>query len=132
FIVVINQIGSGLSSSPHNSTAPIAMSDFLKVRLAVGVRAHDQFISEKCGVKELALVVDASMVAQQTYELAVRFPDMVNRAAPIAGTAKNTVHDFLFTDTLMEAITSDIGWNNGEYSSHTDVKEGLKRHADIW
>ena len=26
-------------------------------------------------------------------------PDMVKRAAPIAGTAKNTMHDFLFTET---------------------------------
>jgi homoserine acetyltransferase len=32
---------------------------------------------------------------------------MVKRAAPIAGTAKNTDHDFLFTETLVEAITSD-------------------------
>src|SRR5699024_317536 len=82
--------------------------------------------------KELALVVGASMGAQQTYEWAVRFPDMVKRAAPIAGTAKNTVHDFLFTDTLMEAITSDTGWNNGEYSSHPDVNEGIQRHAVFW
>jgi hypothetical protein len=28
------------------------------------------------------------MGAQQTYERAVRFPDMVKRAAPIAGTAR--------------------------------------------
>lgn len=132
FIIVVNQIGNGLSSSPHNSPAPIAISDFPKVRIADDVRAQHQFITEKFGIKELALVVGASMGAQQTYEWAVRFPDMVKRAAPIAGTAKNTVHDFLFTDTLMEAITSDTGWNNGEYSSHTDVKEGLKRHADIW
>jgi len=37
----------------------------------------------------------------------VRYPEMVKRAAPIAGTAKNTDHDFLFTETLVEAITSD-------------------------
>ena len=46
------------------------------------------------------------MGAQQTYEWAVRYPEMVKRAAPIAGTARNTVHDFLFTETLVDAITS--------------------------
>ena len=54
----------------------------------------------------LALVVGGSMGAQQTYEWAVRYPNMVKRAAPIAGTARNTVHDFLYTETLIDAITS--------------------------
>ena len=47
-------------------------------------------------LKSLALVVGGSMGAQQTYEWAVRYPDMVKRAAPIAGTAKNTIHRFSF------------------------------------
>lgn len=132
FIIVVNQLGNGLSSSPHNSPYPIAMSNFPKVRIGDDVRAQHQFITENFGIQEIALVVGASMGAQQTYEWAVRYPEMVKRAAPIAGTAKNTVHDFLFTETLMEAITSDLGWNGGNYTSHTEVADGLKRHADIW
>ena len=57
---------------------------------------------------------------------------MVKRAAPIAGTARNTVHDFLFTETLVEAITSDPGFNKGFYASSADVREGLLRHAKMW
>ncbi|TWT25285.1 alpha/beta fold hydrolase [Planomicrobium sp. CPCC 101110] len=132
FIIIINQMGNGLSSSPHNSPDPISMSNFPKVRIGDDVRAQHRFITEKFGIEELALVVGGSMGAQQTYEWAVRYPDMVKRAAPIAGTAKNTIHDFLFTQTLMDAITSDPGWNGGNYSSHTEVADGLKRHADIW
>lgn len=132
FIIVINQIGNGVSSSPHNSPEPIAMANFPNVRIGDDVRAQHQFITEKFGIEEIALVVGGSMGAQQTYEWAVRYPDMVKRAAPIAGTAKNTVHDYLFTKTLIDAITSDPGWNGGNYSSHLEVAEGLKRHADIW
>ncbi|WP_203341059.1 alpha/beta fold hydrolase [Planococcus beijingensis] len=132
FIIVINQIGNGLSSSPHNSPHPIGMSDFPNVRIGDDVKAQHRLITEKFGIEELALVVGGSMGAQQTYEWAVRFPDMVKRAAPIAGTAKNTIHDFLFTQTLMDAITSDPGWNGGNYTSNTEVADGLKRHADIW
>jgi homoserine O-acetyltransferase len=62
----------------------------------------------------------------------VRFPDKVLRAAPIAGTAQNTPHDFLFTRVLTEAITSDPGWNGGEYAAAADVADGLARHADVW
>jgi homoserine O-acetyltransferase len=72
------------------------------------------------------------MGAQQTYEWVVRYPDMVKRAAPIAGTAKNTIHDFLFTETLAEAITSDPGFNHGFYASAADVREGMLRHAKMW
>lgn len=132
FIVIINQIGNGLSSSPHNCPEPIAMSKFPNVRISDDVRAQHQLLTEKFGIHEIALVVGGSMGAQQTYEWAVRYPDMVKRAAPIAGTAKNTVHDFLFTQTLMDAITSDPGWNNGNYQSNEEVAEGLGRHADIW
>jgi pimeloyl-ACP methyl ester carboxylesterase len=81
---------------------------------------------------QLARTVGGSMGAQQTCEWAVRFPDMVKRAAPIAGTAKNTPHDFLFTDTLSEAIRSDPAWRGGWYSSAEDVHLGLRRHARLW
>ncbi|MFC5994999.1 hypothetical protein ACFQE5_12335, partial [Pseudonocardia hispaniensis] len=30
------------------------------------------------------------------------------------------------------AITSDPGFNGGEYASHTEVAAGLRRHAGIW
>ena len=72
------------------------------------------------------------MGAQQTYEWIVRFPDKVQRAAPIAGTAKNTPHDFIFTQTLNETIEADPGFNGGEYSSHTDVADGLRRQSHLW
>ncbi|MGM8365609.1 alpha/beta fold hydrolase [Virgibacillus sp. W0181] len=132
FIIIINQIGNGLSSSPHNSPEPISMSNFPHVRISDDVRAQHQMVIEKYGISEIALVVGGSMGAQQTYEWAVRYPDMVKRAAPIAGTAKNTDHDFLFTQTLMDAITSDPGFNEGKYTSSTEVAGGLQRHADIW
>ncbi|WP_131105448.1 alpha/beta fold hydrolase [Ornithinimicrobium sufpigmenti] len=132
FIVVVNQIGNGLSSSPHNSDGEIAMAAFPNVRIGDDVRAQEQLLREVFGIERLALVVGGSMGAQQTWEWAVRFPDKVQRAAMIAGTAQNTPHDFLFTQTLMDAITSDPGWNGGDYSSPADVADGLRRHADIW
>jgi homoserine O-acetyltransferase/O-succinyltransferase len=132
FIVVINQIGSGLSTSPHNTPDPDGMAAFPKVRIGDDVQAQHRLVTEKLGLRSLALVVGGSMGAQQTYEWAVRYPDMVKRAAPIAGTAKNTEHDFLFTETLCEAITSDPAFNGGNYKQSSDVRAGLKRHAKMW
>jgi homoserine O-acetyltransferase len=108
------------------------MGNFPHVRIGDDVRAQHKFVTEKFDLKSLALVVGGSMGAQQTYEWAVRYPDMVKRAAPIAGTAKNTIHDSLFTETLVEAITSDPGFNKGFYASSADVREGMLRHAKMW
>ncbi|CAN5774251.1 alpha/beta fold hydrolase [soil metagenome] len=132
FIMVVNQIGSGLGSSPHNTPFPSDRANFPKVRIGDDVRAQHQLVTQKYGIERLALVVGGSMGAQQTYEWAVRYPEMVERAAPIAGTAKNTAHDFLFTETLVDAITSDPGFANGWYESVDDVRAGLRRHAKMW
>jgi homoserine O-acetyltransferase/O-succinyltransferase len=132
FIVVVNQIGNGLSTSPHNASGAQAGPNFPKVRIGDDVRAQHKLLTERFGIKSLALVVGGSMGAQQTYEWAVRFPDMVKRAAPIAGTAKNTEHDFLFTETLVDAITTDPGFKGGNYASPAEVAAGLKRHAKMW
>jgi homoserine O-acetyltransferase/O-succinyltransferase len=132
FIIIVNQIGNGLSTSPHNTPAPAGMANFPHVRIGDDVRAQHRLITEKFGLTSLALVAGGSMGAQQTYEWAVRYPDIVKRAAPIAGTAKNTVHDFQFTETLVDAITSDPGFKKGFYTSPADVREGLLRHAKIW
>src|ERR1700746_1740627 len=132
FIIIVNQIGSGLSTSPHNTPPPAGMGNFPHVRIGDDVRAQHKLITEKFSLNNLALVVGGAMGAQQTYEWAVRYPDMVKRAAPIAGTARNTIHDFLFTETLVDAITSDSGFNKGFYTSSADVREGLLRHAKMW
>jgi homoserine O-acetyltransferase len=135
FIVAVNQIGSGLSTSPHNADGPnagLAMSKFPHVRIGDDVVAQERLLREHFGIERLALVLGGSMGAQQTYEWAVRFPDKVLRAAPIAGTAQNTPHDFLLAEIMREAIMSDPGWNNGEYASAADVVAGLERQAHIW
>ncbi len=129
FIVVVNQIGNGLSTSPHNVEGSHAMGGFPKVRIGDDVRAQEQLLRDVFAVDELALVVGGSMGAQQTWEWAVRFPDKVKRAAPIAGTAQNTPHDVLYTQNLIDAIAYDPGWNGGNYASSDEVAQGLRLHG---
>ena len=132
FIICVNQIGNGLSTSPHNAAGAIAGPNFPKVRIGDDVRAQHKLLTETFKLDRLALVVGGSMGAQQTYEWAARYPDFVERAAPIAGTAKNTEHDFLFTETLVDAIVTDPGFRDGRYGEPAQVAAGLKRHAKMW
>ncbi|MFC5995930.1 hypothetical protein ACFQE5_17115, partial [Pseudonocardia hispaniensis] len=56
FIVVIDQIGSGLSTSPHNAegaNAEIAMSRFPRVRIGDDVVAQERLLREHFGIETL-------------------------------------------------------------------------------
>lgn len=132
FIIIPNQIGNGLSSAPSNMPAPLNASRFPHISIGDDVRAQHALVTEKFGLSKLQLVLGGSMGAQQTYEWAVRFPDMVARAAPIAGTARGTAHNKLLVETFKDAITSDPAWDHGWYKCSTEVHRGLRRHARVF
>jgi homoserine O-acetyltransferase len=132
FVILPGQFGNGFSSSPSNTPPPFGQGAFPKVTIGDDVRAQHRLATEKFGISSLQLVLGWSMGAEQTYEWAVRFPDMVQRAAPIAGTAKVTPHDWIFIDLHMDAIRSDPAWNSGFYTEPHAVHVGLRRHARVW
>jgi homoserine O-acetyltransferase/O-succinyltransferase len=132
FVVVLNRIGGGLSTSPHNTAYPLGMANFPKVTIGDDVVAQERLLRQHFGIEKLALVVGGSMGAQQVYEWAVRFPDKVQCAAPIAGTAKTTPHDFLYVAMLADAIMSDPAWEDGWYREAHAVRAGLRRHSRLW
>ena len=68
FIIIVNQIGGGLSTSPHNTPLPAGMANFPHVRIGDDVRAQHKLVTEKFGLNNLALVVGGSMGAQQRSE----------------------------------------------------------------
>ncbi|MDP9136031.1 MAG: alpha/beta fold hydrolase [Actinomycetota bacterium] len=132
FIVLANQLGGGLSTSPHNNEGEQAMERFPPLSVGDDVRAQEQLLRDRFGVEDLALVLGGSMGAQQVYDWAVRFPDKVKRAAPIAGTAKVTPHNAIFVESFIEAITSDPGFHDGSYSAGEEVSAGLRRTARVF
>ncbi len=131
FIIIVDQLGSGVSSSPQNTPAPQAMAKFPKLGIGDDVRAQHRMLADLFGIDRLALVVGGSMGGQQVYEWAVAYPRMVERAAPIAATARISFHQQVFVETLKEAITSDPSWNGGWYASGLVVREGMDRMARI-
>lgn len=129
FIIIPNQIGNGLSTSPSNTAPPFGAAGFPIITIGDDVNAQHKLLTERFGISELQLVLGGSMGAQQTYEWAVRYPDFVKRAAPIAGTAKASSHNRLLVQTFIDAICSDPGWDDGWYTRSDAVHRGLRRHA---
>ncbi|MET0069177.1 MAG: alpha/beta fold hydrolase [Candidatus Thiodiazotropha sp.] len=129
FILLPNMIGAGLSSSPHNSHDPISMANFPNVTIGDDVRAQYLLATQRFGITAVQLVLGWSMGAQQTFEWAVRYPDLVKRAAPIGGTAKGTAHNYILVENAMRQIRSDSAWQNGNYKEPNAAAEGLKNLA---
>ena len=132
FVIFPNMIGNGISSSPHNSPPPIAMADFPAVTIGDDVRAQHRLVTECFGIERLELVLGWSMGAQQTFEWAVRYPDMVKRAAPIAGTARGTAHNYLLVQNAMDVLRSDPAWAGGHYTEPHAVAAGLRLLAHFF
>ena len=132
FVVLVDQIGSGLGSSPHNTAGPYGRARFPRVRIGDDVVAQERLLREVLGVEDLALVFGASMGAQQAYEWAVRFPDRVHRVGALAGTARIYQHCAIFVQTLVDALTSDPGYAGGWYGDSAEVRGGLQRHAGLF
>lgn len=132
FIVIPNQLGNGLSTSPNNAHESLRGSAFPKLSIGDDIRAQHTLLTEKYKINSIELVVGWSMGAQQTYEWCVRHPELVKRAAPIAGTAKVNPHNGLYVDVFCEALTSDPHWNNGNYDKSEDVGSGIARLAHVF
>ena len=117
FIVVANQFGNGLSSSPSNTPPPYDRMRFPLVTPYDNVRAQYRLFTERYGVGRIALAVGFSMSAQQAFHLGALYPDMVERIAPICGSAKTSLHNYVFLEGIKAALTADCAWEEGEYTS---------------
>jgi homoserine O-acetyltransferase/O-succinyltransferase len=130
FVVVADQLGNGLSSSPSNTAAPFERMRFPTVTIRDDVAAQHRLLTEELGVRRLALVVGFSMGAQQAYQWAVSHPDMVDRIAPFCGTARTTPHNAVFLEGARAALIADAAWMDGEYK--TPPSRGLRALGRVW
>ena len=129
FFIMPGQFGGGFSSSPSNQPPPFDRGAFPQISISDDVRAQHLLLTEKFGISQLALVSGWSMGGQQTYEWAVRYPDMVKRAAIFAANARTPEHNLVFGLVHTDALTSDPAWNGGFYQDSGEVHAGLRRHA---
>jgi homoserine O-acetyltransferase len=130
FIVVPNMFGNGLSSSPSNTPPPFDRAVFPNITIYDNVVCQHRLLSEKFAIKRIKLIAGFSMGAQQAYQWAALYPDMVDAIAPICGSAKTSPHNFLFLEGLKAALTADAAFAGGWYQ--TPPVLGLRAFARIY
>ena len=117
FIVIPNLFGNGLSSSPSN--APDAPFAQLSYHDAVAVQ--HRLLTDSFGVSKLKLVYGWSMGGMQAYHWAARYPDMVERAAVVCGSARCAPYNIVFLESVKAALTADPAFRGGRFVERPTV-----------
>lgn len=130
FIILPGHFGLPPTSSPSNTPAPFDRGAFPAVHIADDVIAQRRLLTEQFGIEEVQLVLGWSVGALQTYEWAVRYPDVVKRVASIAGAPRPSPWTRLWLRSVLEEpLTGDPAWNGGFYADAQAVQGGVRRMA---
>ncbi len=77
------------------------------------------------GVAKIQLVIGGSMGGMQAIEWVVMYPEMVERAAPIATGASHTAWGIGLNEVARQAIFTDPAYRNGDYYAYGQPSRGL-------
>src|SRR5919205_342846 len=115
YVVAVDALGNGVSSSPSNSTAQPRMK-FPRFTVRDMVETQHQLLTKVLGIKHVRAVVGISMGGMQTFQWVVAYPDFMDRAVPIVGSPRLAPYDLLLWQAQIDAIMNDPAWRGGEYT----------------
>src|SRR5215204_4049023 len=117
FIVSVDALGNGVSSSPSNSKLQPRMK-FPQFTIRDNVNAQYELITKLLKLKHLYAVYGISMGGMQTFQWMVSYPDLMDKAVPVMGTPQPAPYDLILWQTQLEVLMSDASWKGGEYLSN--------------
>lgn len=113
FIVIPDMFSNGLSSSA--STDPEFPS---LVTMADNVHAQYRLLTELFGIDHLAAAYGFSMGAGQAYHWAALYPDFVERAIVVCGSARTSLHNRVFLSGLLRILEAAPEYDgNGRFTA---------------
>jgi homoserine O-acetyltransferase len=112
FVILVDSIGNGASSSPSNSKAqPLMKFPEFSIRDMVG--SEYRLATEALHLSHLHAVMGISMGGMQAFAWAVTYPDFMDLTIPMAGSPQSTSYDKLLWTAEIDAIELDPAWNHG-------------------
>ncbi|MEK7216120.1 MAG: alpha/beta fold hydrolase [Chloroflexota bacterium] len=114
FVVAMDAIGSGLSSSPASSGLKMRFPHFT---IRDSVRAHCLAATLGLGLGQLRCVAGPSMGSYAALEWAVNYPAILRSAVLLVPSAKSTPQQRAIHEAQRAAIMADPAWDGGDYGS---------------
>jgi len=113
FVIQVDMFGNGVSSSPTNTPAYPPL-----VTAYDNVSAQRRLLQEQFGIERLRAVYGWSMGAQQAYHWATQYPDAVDAAIIVCGSARTAVHNQVFLRAQMAVLESAAEYlGDGQFSA---------------
>jgi homoserine acetyltransferase len=116
FVIEVGMLCGSESSSPSNAHPSIRGRNFPKVTINDGVQLQHA-LCRALGVSKLHAAIGFSMGGLQVYQLAVRFPDFVERIIVLAGSARASWHNISFLEGPRAALVNSVDFHDGDYTS---------------
>ncbi len=126
FIVVPDMFSNGVSSSAADTPDYPAL-----VTMRDNVMAQKRLLTEQFGVDRVAAVYGFSMGAGQAYHWAATFPDEVDRAIVVCGSARTAVHNQVFLSGLLRILEAAPEYEGGGRFS-AQPTPALKAFAHVY
>ncbi len=130
FIIAVNMLGNGASTSPSTLWDSFPDGNFPRISHVDNIAIQHRMIRETFGIERLALVYGWSMGAQQAYHWGALLPDHVARIFAICGTAKTSIHNWVFLDGLRAALKADPAWDGTRFTERPE--RGLRAFGRIY
>jgi homoserine O-acetyltransferase len=125
FIVCMDAIGNGLTTSPSNS---ITQPDLAFPRFSIrDMVASQRKLLDALGIRRLAAVVGASMGGMQALQWGVSEPDSISSIVALVPMARTRPWSVAMNEVARRILMADPGWPSGPYGSGFDAWAAMTR-----
>ena len=117
FVITIDPLGNGVSSSPSNSKLQPHMK-FPQFTMADMVSSEHQLLTQVLHIHHLKAVTGASMGGMQTFQWMVSYPGFMDKAIPVVGSPRLGSYDLVLWHLQNDVVMNDPAWKNGDYTEN--------------
>jgi len=128
YVIVVDALGDGVSSSPSNSVVQPRMR-FPVFTIRDMVETQHRLLVETLHLQHVHAVVGGSMGGMQALQWAFSYPDFMDRVVATVGSPRLTSFDLLLWRSELNAIQSDVEWRGGEYTGTPMIQAAIDIHT---